>query len=171
MNRDIIGILFFKSRKLELRLVCREFDEWIRGFNVYWFVKYFQHNSFRILKKFGDIRHIRTVNIIVPEGKSCKLPLLSCLTDKPRAILDREMKDHPLYPTWLQEAKEIQFFAKSYEEDYCRYQYLANNKIICGSPSHYSSFRKLDTRMQNINSLPRDLERYYDKSLKYFNKL
>ena len=171
MNRDILGILFFKSKDVKLRLICRDFDEWIRSFNVYWFVKYFKYNTFRILKKHGDIRHNRTLNIILPEGKSCKLPLLSCLTDKPISSINREMRAHPLYPTWEQEAKSLEFFLKSYEEDYCRYQYLSNNKIICNSPSHYSSFRKFDLRMYNINSLPLDLEKYYDSDIIYFNKL
>ena len=171
MNKDIIGILFFKTKCMNLRLVCREFDEWIRGLNVYWFVTYFKYNSFRILKKHGDIKHTRTVSIIVPEGKNCKLPLLSCLTDKPRTTLDREMKAHPLYSTWLQEAKNLQFFVKSYEEDYCRYQYLSHNKIICNSPSHYSSFRKHDLKMHDINSLPPDIAKYYDNNIKYFYKL
>ena len=171
MNKDVLGILFFKTKNLNLRLVCREFDEWIKEFNVYWFVKYFNYNSFRILKKAGDIKHTRTLNIIVPEGKSCKLPLLSCLTDQPMSKINREMKSHPFYPTWLQEAKDLQFFLKSYEEDYCRYQYLSNNKIICNLPSHYSTFRKLDLHMRDINSLPYDMERYYDKGIKYFNKL
>jgi hypothetical protein len=171
MNRDILGILFFKTRNLRLREICKKFDEWIKGYNTYWFVQYFKYNKFRILKKFRDIRHIRTLNIIVPEGKSCKLPPLSCLTDKPVSKIGREMREHPFYPTWEKEAKELQFFVKSYEEDYCRYQFLQDNKIVCNLPSHYSSFPDFNTKMKDINDLPQDIEKYYDRNILYFNKL
>jgi hypothetical protein len=119
----------------------------------------------------GTIRHIRNIRVVLPEGKNYEIPLTSCLTEKSLQTIDREMKSHPSYLEWMQEAKEMQFISDYYEVAYCRYQYLRNNKIVCTSPSHYSAFPRLDTCMYDINVLPKDLTPFYDDSINYFQKL
>ena len=171
MNRDTLGMLFLKMKnRLKLRLICLKYNKWIMEYNKYWFVQYFNKNQFLILKKANKIKHIKNTQIRLPEGKTIEMTFLECLTHKTGSEINIEMKRHPLYETWLQEAKNLHFINTIYEEVYCRIQYLQGEEIVCSNPSHYSVLC-IDFSMRNINILSEDLLEFYDTKENYFMEL
>ena len=171
MNRDTLGMLFLKTKnRLKLKLICRKYNEWIIGYNKYWFAQYFKKNKFTILKKSKKIKHIKNTKIRLPEGKTIEMTFLECLTLKTGTEINIEMKRHPLYERWLQEAKNLHFINTIYEEVYCRIQYLQGEEIVCIDPSHYSDF-PLHFSMKSIDILPNNLLEFYNFEKNYLTKI
>ncbi len=170
MNRDILGILVLKGVPiLKLRLICKVFNKWIKSYNKYWFLTYFRRNSFDVLKRFNKIHHIKSTQIRLSGEKSMDVTFLSCLTLKAAKEIDEEIKRHPLYLIWMEEAKSFHFINTIYNDVYCRMQYLKGEDIICSDPSHFSNF-DVDFSQNGIDLLSNNLLEFYNSEENYFKK-
>tara|TARA_R110001599_G_scaffold347607_1_gene574032 strand:- start:122 stop:745 length:624 start_codon:yes stop_codon:yes gene_type:complete len=187
LSKDILGIivvnLSFKD-VLNLRLTCKKYNEYITGYNKYWFVKVLPYMQLKS-------RHVKPfVNMKNKQGENIKISLfwLECVTpEKTKTIteIDLEVVSHVDYKKWQEKLrKKLHFTAEEMEKSlntysykrfakgYYRGKYLKQKypNHICPDFSHWGSTPKDKwLQQESVNLIHPEVTEYYQPDVNYFS--
>ncbi len=186
LGKDILGVIILKlniKAILNLRITCKKLNLRIISYNKYWFLKYFNIDTFNTLKKNKCITHTFQESYIQENQVVVKITPFVCFTYDEKYDDYDEISSlasvHPNYKKWKKEAESLGYIKESHEKDfiqgYILEQYLKDNmKPKCKHISHYPDFPKFlsffERPMTNIGIIEEELVPFYKNEENYFKK-
>ncbi len=181
LGKDILGIIILKLKIrsiLNLRSTCKKLNLRVISYNKYWFLKYFNIDTFNTLKKNKCITHTFQENYIQENQVVVKITPFECFTDDEEYDNINSLASvHPNYKTWENEATSLVCIKEKTDfiQGYILEQYLKDNvQPKCKHISHYPDFPKFLSffrrPMIDIGIIAEELIPFYKNEENYFKK-